>query len=173
MAKRREGFIHQLFGTFEIPYIGIDGIRLVTTALEILSDFQVSIPEIGTRKARNIPFVALTSNNFRDMSDALKRRCLHLYIDYPERELETEIVQLKLPAIKKRLLSQLIESIQAIRQMDLKKKPSIAETLDWANALIALQIEDLSPGAVLSTLNVILKHRVDAEMVSANMRKVI
>lgn len=141
--------------------------------LEILSDFQVSIPEIGTRKARHIPFVALTSNNFRDMSDALKRRCLHLYIDYPERELETKIVQLKLPAIKNRLLSQLIESIQAIRKLDLKKKPSIAETLDWANALITLQIEDLDSETVLSTLNVILKHRADAEMVIANMRWVI
>jgi MoxR-like ATPase len=140
--------------------------------LEILSDFQISIPEIGTRKALNIPFVVLTSNNFRDMSDALKRRCLHLYIDYPDKRLETEIVQLKFPQIKEKLLMQVIESIHAIRELDLKKKPSIAETLDWAHALIALQIEDLTAEIVLNTLNVILKYRSDLDMASQKMDRI-
>ena len=141
--------------------------------LEILSDFQISIPEIGTRKARNIPFVVLTSNNFRDMSDALKRRCLHLYIDYPEKDLEAEIVRRKLPQIREKLLTQVIESIQALRSLDLKKKPSIAETLDWAHSLIALQIEDLTPEIVLNTLNVVLKYRSDVDMATRKIDRII
>jgi MoxR-like ATPase len=141
--------------------------------LEILSDFQISIPEIGTRKALNIPFVVLTSNNFRDMSDALKRRCLHLYIDYPDKDLETEIVQLKLPQIKEKLLAQVIESIHAIRNLDLKKKPSIAETLDWAHSLIALQTEDITPEIVINTLNVILKYRSDVDMAIRKMDTIL
>jgi len=141
--------------------------------LEILSDFQVSIPEIGTRRARNIPFVVLTSNNFRDMSDALKRRCLHLYIDYPNKELETKIVRLKFPDIRKRLLTRMIEAIHAIRNLDLKKKPSIAETLDWAHALTALQVEDLTPDMVLNTLNVILKYRSDVDAVTSKMDRIV
>ena len=120
--------------------------------LEILSDFQVSIPELGTRKATNIPFVFLTSNDSRDMSDALKRRCIHLYIDYPERDLELEIVKLKIPAIKDQLAERLVDSIRKIRDLDLKKKPCISETLDWAQSLIALQVEDLNPEVVIDTL---------------------
>ncbi len=141
--------------------------------LEILSDFQISIPEIGTRKAAHIPFVLLTSNNFRDMSDALKRRCLHLYIDYPNMELESEIVHLKIPGIRKRLVEQIITSIQAIRSIDLKKKPAISETLDWAQALMALQVEDLSREAILNTLNVIVKHRSDADMVKSHIAQIV
>jgi MoxR-like ATPase len=141
--------------------------------LEILSDFQISIPEIGTRKALNIPFVVLTSNNFRDMSDALKRRCLHLFIDYPDKELETEIVQLKFPQIKESLLTRMIESIHAIRNLALKKKPSIAETLDWAHALIALQTEDLTPEIVMNTLNVILKYRSDVDIAIQKMDRIV
>jgi len=137
--------------------------------LEILSDYQISIPEIGTRKAVHIPFVILTSNNYRDMSDALKRRCLHLYIDYPDKDLESRIVNLKIPAIQQKLCNQIVESIQAIRTIDLKKKPAISETLDWANALMALQVEDLSSDVVLKTLNVIVKHRSDADMVKENL----
>jgi MoxR-like ATPase len=140
--------------------------------LEILSDFQISIPEIGTRKAAHIPFVILTSNNFRDMSDALKRRCLHLYIDYPDTELESRIVRLKIPGIRKRLVDQIITSIQAIRSIDLKKKPAISETLDWAQALMALQVEDLSREAILITLNVIVKHRSDADMLKAQISQI-
>jgi MoxR-like ATPase len=141
--------------------------------LEILSDFQISIPELGTQKAVHRPFVVLTSNNFRDMSDALKRRCIHLYIDYPERSLEKRIVELKIPAIGERLTDQLVTSIRQIRDLDLKKKPSISETLDWAQSLLALQVEDLSPDVVADTLNVILKYRSDVETVRDNLSAIV
>ena len=141
--------------------------------LEILSDFQISIPEIGTRKALNIPFVVLTSNNYRDMSDALKRRCLHLYIDYPDMELEREIVRMKIPDISKQLSDQLVAAVHAIRDLDLKKKPSISETLDWASSLMALQVETLSSGVVSDTLSAILKYRIDADVVRKNLDKVV
>ena len=141
--------------------------------LEVLSDFQISIPELGTRKASNIPFVFLTSNDSRDMSDALKRRCIHLYIDYPERELELEIVRLKIPLIKTQLSYQLVDTIRNIRSLDLKKKPCISETLDWAQSLIALQVEELSPEIVTDTLSVICKYRADMEQVIEKMDKVL
>ena len=141
--------------------------------LEVLSDFQVSIPELGTRTARNIPFVFLTSNDSRDMSDALKRRCIHLYIDYPDRDLEMRIVRLKIPQIKDRLAGQLIDAIHKIRALDLKKKPCVSESLDWAQALIALQIEDLSPDVVRNTLNVILKYQADADLVGEKLEQLI
>jgi MoxR-like ATPase len=141
--------------------------------LEVLSDFQISIPELGTRSARNIPFVFLTSNDSRDMSDALKRRCIHLYIDYPERELELRIVQLKIPGIQQRLAEQMVDAVHAIRLLDLKKKPCVSETLDWAQALLALQVEDLSSEIVLQSLNVVCKYRSDAELVEANIEKII
>jgi len=141
--------------------------------LEVLSDFQISIPELGTRKAVNIPFVVLTSNDSRDMSDALKRRCIHLYIDYPEPDLELEIVKLKIPEIKDRLVEQLIDAIGKIRDLDLKKKPCISETLDWAQSLISLQVEDLSPEVVSDTLNVICKYRADVEQVTKKLDKII
>ena len=141
--------------------------------LEVLSDFQISIPELGTRKAVNIPFVVLTSNDSRDMSDALKRRCIHLYIDYPERDLELEIVKLKIPEIKDGLAEQLIDAIGKIRDFDLKKKPCISETLDWAQSLITLQVEDLSPEVVSDTLNVICKYRADVEQVTKKLDKII
>ncbi len=141
--------------------------------LEVLSDFQISIPELGTLKAVNIPFVFLTSNDSRDMSDALKRRCIHLYIDYPERDLELEIVRLKIPRIKRRLAEQLIDAIRKIRDLDLKKKPCISETLDWGYSLIALQVEDLSAEAITNTLNVICKYRADVEQVKEKIDKII
>ncbi|MBT8366913.1 MAG: MoxR family ATPase [Deltaproteobacteria bacterium] len=141
--------------------------------LEILSDFQVSIPELGTRKATNIPFVFLTSNDSRDMSDALKRRCIHLYIDYPERELELAIVKLKIPNIKNRLAGHLVDTIRKIRDLDLKKKPCISETLDWAQSLIALQVEDLTPEALTDTLNVICKYKSDVGQVAQKLEKLI
>jgi len=141
--------------------------------LEVLSDFQVSIPELGTRKAVNIPFVFLTSNDTRDMSDALKRRCIHLYIDYPERELEMKIVKLKIPQVNHRLAERLIDTIRKIRDMDLKKKPCVSETLDWAQSLIALQVEDLSAEVVTETLNVICKYRADVEQVKGKMEKIM
>jgi MoxR-like ATPase len=141
--------------------------------LEVLSDFQVSIPELGTRKARNIPFVFLTSNDSRDMSDALKRRCLHLYIDYPERDLELRIVKLKIPRINDRLNGQMVATLRKIRELDLKKKPCISETLDWAHSLIALQVEDLTSEIVTETLNVICKYQSDVERVKEKIQKIV
>ena len=141
--------------------------------LELLSDFQVTIPELGTRKAISIPFVLLTSNNYRDMSDALKRRCLHLYIDYPQRETEVQIVRLKIPGIEEKLAADLVDSIRRIRLLDLKKSPSISETLDWAQSLLVLQINELTPEVISETLNVICKYQIDMEKVRKNINKII
>ena len=141
--------------------------------LELLSDFQVSIPELGTRKAISIPFVLLTSNNYRDMSDALKRRCVHLYIDYPQRETEVQIVRLKIPGIEEKLAADLVDSIRRIRLLDLKKSPSISETLDWAQSLLALQINELTPEVISETINVICKYQIDMEKVRKNINKII
>ncbi|MCG8339170.1 MAG: MoxR family ATPase [Proteobacteria bacterium] len=137
--------------------------------LEVLSDFQVTIPEIGTRQALEIPFVILTSNNYRDMSDALKRRCIHLYIDYPDADLELQIVKLKQPSIQQKLAQQVINAIHEIRKLDLKKKPCTSETLDWAQSLISLQIKELSAEIVTDTLNMICKYRSDAELVKQHI----
>lgn len=139
--------------------------------LELLSDFQVSIPELGTRRAVHVPFVVLTSNNYRDMSDALKRRCLHLYIDYPTRELESRIVRMKVAGIDGSLVDKLVDMIVKIRQLDLKKRPSISETLDWAQSLVALQVNDLSPDIVRDTLNVICKYRSDTSLVKQSIEE--
>jgi len=141
--------------------------------LELLSDFQVTIPELGTRKAISIPFVVLTSNNYRDMSDALKRRCVHLYIDYPQRETELQIVRLKIPGIEEKLAAGLVDAIRRIRLLDLKKSPSISETLDWAQSLLALQISELTPEVISETLNVICKYQIDMEKVRKNISKII
>ena len=141
--------------------------------LELLSDFQVTIPELGTRKAISIPFVVLTSNNYRDMSDALKRRCVHLYIDYPQRETELQIVRLKIPGIEEKLAAAMVDAIRRIRLLDLKKSPSISETLDWAQSIIALQISELTPEVISETLNVICKYQIDMEKVRKNINKVI
>ncbi len=132
--------------------------------LELLSDFQVTIPEIGTRKPVTIPVVFLTSNNYRDMSDALKRRCIHLYIDYPTPEREMEIVRLKLPTIEEGLLRQIIQSITRIRGLDIKKKPCISESIDWAKALLALNTTELTSETVEETLNVVLKYHQDTKV---------
>lgn len=141
--------------------------------LELLSDFQVTIPELGTRKPISIPFVFLTSNNYRDMSDALKRRCIHLYIDYPTPEREKEIIQRKLPDINETLLNQIIESINSIRKMDLKKSPCVSESIDWARSLIALGIDELNATTIKETLNVICKYRSDYNTVTHNMAKLL
>src|SRR5437762_9205873 len=111
--------------------------------LEVLSDFQVSVPEIGTIRAKHIPNVVLTSNNAREMSDALKRRCLHLYIDFPPGEQELRIVRLKVPGIQDELAREVVGAVQAVRKLDLKKLPSISETLDWARALVLLNVNTL------------------------------
>ena len=137
--------------------------------LELLSEFQVSIPEIGIKKARHVPLVILTSNNYRDMSDALKRRCIHLYIDYPQPELEKRIIALKLPGIEERLVEKLVAMVNRIRDLDLRKRPCISETLDWAQALMVLQADDLSPDVVSETLSVICKYRADTQLVRDRM----
>ncbi|MCK6554006.1 MoxR family ATPase [Candidatus Binatia bacterium] len=129
--------------------------------LEVLSDFQVSVPELGTLRARHIPLVVLTSNNAREMSDALKRRCLHLYIDFPAAGQELEIVRLKVPNISAALAQDVVAVVQRIRQVDLKKVPSISETLDWARALTLLNVEQLDEEIVHDTLNTILKYEGD------------
>jgi MoxR-like ATPase len=141
--------------------------------LELLSDFQISIPELGTRKAVHIPFVLLTSNNYRDMSDALKRRCVHLYIDYPERDLEIKIVRLKVPGIEEKLVQGLVDAIRRIRALDLKKNPSISESIDWAQSLLALQAATLSPEVVSDTLNLVCKYQSDIEKVRKNIDRVL
>jgi MoxR-like ATPase len=141
--------------------------------LEILSDFQVSIPEIGTIKANHIPQVILTSNNTRDMSDALKRRCLHLYMDFPPKEREEEIILLKVPGISEKLADQVVRTVRAVREIDIKKLPSISETLDWAKALLLLNIKSLDGETIESTLNFILKYQSDIEMVKKNMKVIL
>ncbi len=129
--------------------------------LEVLSDYTVSIPEIGTIQAKNIPVVFLTSNDAREMTDALKRRCLHLYIDFPSEEEEVRILELKVPGIGQRLAEDIVQLIQRIRTLDLKKTPSIAETLDWARALLVMNADTLDSALVSDTLNIILKHQGD------------
>ncbi len=141
--------------------------------LEILSDFQVSIPEIGTIGAEHIPLVILTSNNARELSDALKRRCLHLYIDFPSREQEREIVRIKVPGISERLAEQVVEAVHRIRQLDLKKVPGISETLDWARALVVLNAEMLDRETVNATLNVVLKYEKDINKARENIRHIV
>jgi MoxR-like ATPase len=137
--------------------------------LELLSEFQVSIPELGVRRARHIPLVILTSNNYRDMSDALKRRCIHLYIDYPQPELELRIIERKLPGIEKRLAETMVDMINRIRRLDLRKRPCISETLDWAEAIMAMKASELSPEIVSDTLSVICKYRADTQLVRARI----
>jgi uncharacterized protein with von Willebrand factor type A (vWA) domain len=127
--------------------------------LEVLSDFQVSVPELGTLRARHIPLVVLTSNNAREMSDALKRRCLHLYIDFPAADQELEIVRLKVPGITAALAQEVVNVVQRIRRIDLKKTPSISETLDWAKALVLLNVDQLDPDTVGESLSTVLRGR--------------
>jgi MoxR-like ATPase len=142
--------------------------------LEMLSDFQLSIPEIGTVKAHpdRKPLVFLTSNNTREISDALKRRCLHLYIPFPDADLESRIVHARVPAIPEKLRRQLVAFIQELRGMDLKKVPAISETIDWARTLILLHSDSLDADLVRQTLNVILKFQEDIETVESELQGV-
>ena len=129
--------------------------------LEVLSDFQVTVPEIGTFEAKTRPIVFLTSNDAREMSDALKRRCLHLWIDYPDEEVERKILEVKVPGMDAKLAADLVALMQKLRTLDLKKTPSISETLDWARALLALNATSLDEELVKDTMNVILKYEAD------------
>ena len=139
--------------------------------LEVLSDFQVTVPELGTLRARHHPTVVLTSNNAREMSDALKRRCLHLFIDFPDRQQELDIVTLKVPGVGATLAGQVVSLIQRVRKLDLKKVPSISETLDWARALMLLNVEALDDAMVAETLSVILKYEGDIRKAQQELRE--
>jgi MoxR-like ATPase len=131
--------------------------------LEVLSDFQVSVPELGTLSAKHRPFVVLTSNNTRELSEALKRRCLYLFIDYPSAEEELAVVRLKVPDLNPKLARQAVEFVQKLRKSDMRKSPSISETLDWANALVALNAQHLDKETLEDTLSVLLKHEADLQ----------
>ena len=137
--------------------------------LEILSDFQVSVPEIGTIKATSKPFVFLTSNNTREMSEPLKRRCLHLFISIPDPKLEREIIRARVPNLSESLRHQLVSFIQQVRTLDLKKLPSVSETIDWARVLVLLHASALNPDLIRDTLNVFLKFETDIEVVREHL----
>lgn len=131
--------------------------------LEVLSDFQVSVPELGTLSAVHRPLVVLTSNNTRELSEALKRRCLYLFINFPTLEQELEIVKLKNPDLSLKLAHQAVELVQNLRKMDLRKSPSISETLDWAKTLVALNVKNIDTATLETTLSVLLKHESDLQ----------
>ena len=140
--------------------------------LEVLSGYTISIPEIGTLTARTIPLVLLTSNNNREMSDALKRRCLHLYLDFPGPKEELRIVRLKEPDLGETIARQVVAVVHALREMSLKKVPSISETLDWAAALVSLSVDTLSPRVFEQTMGVVLKYESDLARARENMAKI-
>jgi len=137
--------------------------------LEVLSDFQVSVPEIGTIQAVTKPLVFLTSNNTREMSEALKRRCLHLFIPFPDPRLEREIIRVRAPDVPEKLREQLVSFIQQVRKLDLKKVPSVSETIDWAKVLLILNATDLRPDLIKDTLNIFLKFEADIEIVKGSL----
>lgn len=139
--------------------------------LEVLSDFQVTVPELGTIEAVHQPIVLLTSNNTRELSEALKRRCLYLFTDYPTYNAELSIVRLKVPELKEKLAQQAVEFVQNLRQMDLKKSPSVSETLDWAKALMMLNADQLDEKTLETTLTVLLKHESDVQKAKRAMRR--
>ncbi len=141
----------------------VDRVEVETEALllEVLSDYQVSIPELGTIEATQIPLVFLTSNNTRELSEALKRRCLYLHIDYPDLEREKEIVLAKVPGITEHLADQVARIVRSIRQLELKKAPSVSETLDWARTLVLLNIESIDAQQAKETLHILLKYQSD------------
>jgi MoxR-like ATPase len=138
--------------------------------LEVLSDFQVTIPELGTVTAVRRPFVVLTSNATRELSEAVKRRCLYLHLDYPDAAREREIVTSQVPDLEDKVAAQLVETVGRLRGLDLKKAPSIAESVDWARTLLALEIGDLDDVAVTETLGVVLKHASDQEKAVRELR---
>ncbi|HEV7760983.1 MAG TPA: MoxR family ATPase [Acidimicrobiales bacterium] len=141
----------------------VDRVEVETEALllEILSDYQVSIPELGTVSAKQIPLVFLTSNNTRELSEALKRRCLFLHVDYPDLEREREIVLAKVPGITENLADQVARIVRSLRQLELKKPPSVSETLDWARTLLLLGVERVDAEMATDTANILLKYQSD------------
>jgi MoxR-like ATPase len=134
--------------------------------LEVLSDFQISIPELGVVEAKSQPLVLLTSNNSRELTEALKRRCLYLWLDYPDAERELEIVRLHAPDLSESVARKLVEVVHMIRALDLKKPPSIAESIDWARALILLGADDIDEAVLERTMSIVVKHRTDLDVVA-------
>jgi MoxR-like ATPase len=141
--------------------------------LELLSDFQVSVPEFGTVRAREMPFVVLTSNRTRDLSEALRRRCLYLFIDFPDQARELEIIRLRVPGVAEELARKVLAVVRYIRSMDLKKVPSISETLDWAQAVAVIGKDSIDEELLASTLSLLVKEQKDLQKVQANLRTVV
>jgi len=141
--------------------------------LEILSDYQISIPELGTIKAKKPPLVFLTSNNTREIGDALKRRCLHLYIAFPDAPRENAILQARVPEIDNKLRTHIVDFVQAVRQLDLKKPPAVSETIDWARAIVLLNMKVLDADFVRNTLNVLLKFKSDIDNVEPEVTRIL
>jgi MoxR-like ATPase len=164
-AIRREQQTVLLIDEVDKTDVEVEGLLL-----EVLSDFQVTIPEIGTVAAVRRPYVVLTSNASRELSEALKRRCLYLHLDYPSEEREREIVLSQVPDLEERVAVQLVRTVARLRELELKKAPSIAESVDWARTLIALEIRDLDDKAVDDTLGVVLKHASDHERAVRELR---
>ena len=141
--------------------------------LEILSDYQISIPELGTVKAKKPPLVFLTSNNTREIGDALKRRCLHLYIPFPDAARETAILQARVPSLNEMMRAHIVAFVQAVRDMDLKKPPAVSETIDWARTIVLLNMDVLDSEFVANTLNVLLKFKSDIDSVSSELPRLM
>lgn len=141
--------------------------------LEVLSTYQITIPELGTQSSKEIPIVFLTSNNTRDLSDALKRRCLHLFIDFPTQELERRIVQTHFPNMGKDLIKKLVNAVHEIRLLEIKKKPSISETIDWAESLLVLNIEDITVLELQQTLGILAKYQTDMDEIMKHSAKIV
>jgi MoxR-like ATPase len=164
-AIRREEQTVLLIDEVDKTDVEVEGLLL-----EVLSDFQVTIPELGTVVAVRRPLVVLTSNASRELSEALKRRCLYLHLDYPDAAREREIVLSQVPGLEEKVAEQLVATIGRLRELELKKAPSIAESVDWARTLIALEIRDLDDKAVDDTLGVVLKHHSDQERAVRELR---
>jgi MoxR-like ATPase len=141
--------------------------------LEMLSDYQVTVPELGTVKAVSTPIVVLTSNNTRELGDALKRRCLHLYIPFPEAEMEQQIIASQVPEMEPALRQQVVDFVAKVRELPLKKAPAVSETIDWARTLLLLNVESLDREWVTKTLNLLLKFQEDVELANAELHKLI
>lgn len=164
-AIRRDGPTVLLIDEIDKTDVEVEGLLL-----EVLSDFQVTVPELGTITATRRPYVVLTSNATRELSEAVKRRCLYLHLDYPATEREREIVASQVPDLDDRVTGQLVATVARLRELELKKPPSIAESVDWARTLVALEIRDLDESAVVATLGVVLKHRSDHERAISELR---
>jgi MoxR-like ATPase len=174
----KRGKLWEAFTSEKRPVLLIDEIdkadaEFEAFLLELLSDFQVTVPEIGTFKARQIPLVVLTSNNAREMSDALKRRCLHLYIDFPERDQELAIIKLKAPEAADKLAAEVVNVVQSLRKLDLKKSPGISETIDWVKALTLLNVQNLDQELVTETLDTIVKYEGDVRKAQEELKEYV